>query len=156
MSDLFNIHCKDYFIMKIRTYADKHVLDKWHKTNGPTPQQHRDRAMSIYNFTCALIEHVTHDPYDTFMLLSHLDSDECIRELLYEKSGVLVRYGEAVRTYMIPNNQTELIDWFKAHAPQPNWIVKKTNVSFMSEPTDYFRTESTRFYKEKIEPLFKK
>ena len=76
--------CKDYYIFKIKYFADKKILDEWHKNNGPTPKQHWQRAQDYNKFIWKFIKKVTGKP-DTYWYKTYaFEARECAFEYVEE------------------------------------------------------------------------
>jgi hypothetical protein len=156
-----NFKCKDYYIIKVRIYASKYLLDKYHSDknnrNKPYPKQHRDRAVQYTKFFWEFFTHVTgindKDWYFKYMF----NARECALEELQDKYGILTSDAEAERIFLIPKEKEDLFEWFKENVGLPYKVVsvlKYLPLSFRySDNYDLgnLRQESEEFTKKQKE-----
>jgi hypothetical protein len=126
--------CKDFFIIKVRTYADEKVLNKFHKTPGheelPYPKQHYERAVDHNKFYWKFIEKVT-GKGNVFWFREYMfGTKECVEDEIKESHGIIILDGEGWCTYLIPIKHVELIEWFKTNVFLPTKVLKKIRSMF--------------------------
>ncbi len=141
----FSTKCKDYFIIRLRYYADKHILDKWHSTDGaPTPKQHWNRAQEINRFFRAFFEQATNTTYTSFISEYMISTRECMIEELSTKYNIVISDGEVWKTWFIPKENTELIQWVLDNVTLPYTTPSKTGTHKLEyrENSSYWRDES--------------
>ncbi len=105
---------KDYHILKLRYFAERYLLDKWH--NGDThPKQHWDRAVNHNEFKDKLIEKLSgmskrqwNNKYaDTFR-------NEVINEYLEFEHGIYSgNFREGYWYLFIPKTKSDVFKWVK-------------------------------------------
>lgn len=128
--------CKDFHILKIRSYADKSMMKFYHNENHPryteACKQHWERAQSYTKFKWLFINEVTQLKNDRYWYEHYgFFADECALEYIQEKYGVIVERGEGWVTYMIPKKKTELFEWCKENLPNnPYKVMKRTLINY--------------------------
>jgi len=124
-----NIKCKDYFIFKLRYYADRSVLDRF----GPSHPQHSERARLSSDFFWAFTEKVTGKKQDVWYAEYMFGTRECATEELAADFGIFIfLLSEGCYTYFIPLNHKEIINWIIPNIHSPYKILKKTSVGFVN------------------------
>ena len=145
--------CADYYIVKIRYYADKHLLDKHHKNGGKGayPAQHQERAEAYFDFFWEFFEKFTGHKKSKYYFDYMFETRVCAQEELFEKFGVYIPEGEGSYKWFIPIEQTEMIQYVKDNCKNPMKVLKITNMNYFklnSMPSDYWRKESIKFSEE--------
>lgn len=125
------VKCKDYFIIKIRCYADEKLLKKSRDEGGPLPKQHYERAEEFHNFIWKLIKKITKKGSDYWCVEYMMDGRMCALESIEESHGIIFNDGEGWATFMIPKKHNYVISWIKENILLPHKIVLKTNVRFL-------------------------
>lgn len=119
--------CKDYHIIKIRFYASKYLLDKFHKDkqnhSKPYPRQHRERAQQYNKFFWEFINYVTNTPTRDWYQEYGFMSRECALEELQEKFGILTSDGGGERVFLIPKGREDIFEWIKENVGLPYKVV---------------------------------
>lgn len=119
--------CKDYHIIKVRIYASKYILDKFHKDknnkNKPYPKQHRDRAEQYTKFFWEFFTYVTGITAKEWRSKYFFDSRECALEELQDKHGILTSDASGERIFLIPKGKEEIFEWFKENVKLPYNVV---------------------------------
>lgn len=146
------INCSDYFIFKLRYYADKRILDRF----GPSHTQHYERAKLSHEFLWALVEKVTNKKEEYWHQEYIFNSVECALEEIAETHGIhRWVFRDAYYTYFIPKEHIEIIEWIKLNIKSPYKILKKSSSGYVAEAKDlqYHRNASkihTEEFKHKI------
>lgn len=136
------IKCKDYFIIKIRVYADEKILDEWHKGNTVgVPKQHTERSKAHSEFFWQLVEKVTNKERKYWFLEYGLDAREAMTEELADTYDIQILGRESERTFMIPKTSPEIFEWVKNNVTNPSKVLKKTLLGFWAykKPQTNFR-----------------
>ncbi len=150
------LKCKDYFIFKFRFYADKRILDKWHRDGGGVPKQHCDRAVASCNFLLALVKKITGKKQEYWFSEYLFEPYDCMIEEIQETHGIYrFLLSDGYYTFFIPIRHTEIIEWIKPKIKFPHKIIKKTSVGFINHNEDcsFHRSLSaqrTKDFKQKI------
>lgn len=150
------LKCKDYFIFKLRYYADKKILDKWHTTFSHVPKQHMERARLSNDFFWNLIEKITgknkNEWYSTYMF----DTNDCALEAMEETHGIY-RWllTEGYYTYFVPKQHTEIIEWVKLNIKSPYKILKRSSTGYVEFNKNHYQfrhnsKKRTEIFKHKI------
>ena len=129
------INCKDYFIIKLRNYADASLLKKWEKERdvnefAPLPKQHYERARLHNEFFWKFIERITGKTDNEWFSKYMFEPSECAQEEVHETHDIMISKGEGWITYLIPIKYPELIEWVKANVNVPSKTLKKFNLGF--------------------------
>lgn len=150
------IKCKDYFIFKVQTYADKKVLDEWHlHKDAPMPKQHWERVKSHIEFFHSLVEKLTGKGMNHWALEFGMFRNECLRDELSEFHGIHIHETEGTNIYMIPKDRTDLIQWFKDNLQNPYKILKKVDIRFTDFIGKSDRREHSREGNKEIREKYK-
>ena len=128
--------CADFFIIKLRYFADDRVLKAFYNTPGheslPLPKQHYERADKYIKFFWDFVEKVTGKNsgfwYKEYMFMTR----ECVEDEIKESHGIIILGGEGWATFLIPIRHTDLIEWVKNNATIPIKIVKRINMFFIN------------------------
>jgi hypothetical protein len=123
------IKCKDYFIIKLRTYADAKLLQLY-RGSGSLPAQHHDRAKAYNDFWWKFVEEVTKKDMKFWHREYFLDATDCVKDDLREKFGILINNGEGWTTLLIPKNMPNLMTWVESNTQLPMKLVTKTNIQY--------------------------
>lgn len=119
--------CKDYHIIKIKIYASKYLLDKYHndKNNDkkPLPKQHWERAQQYTKFFWEFFTFVTKITSKEWHAKYFFDSKECAFEELQDKYGILNSDAEGERIFLIPKGREEIFEWLKENVRLPYTVV---------------------------------
>lgn len=115
--------CKDYHIIKIRTYASKYLLDKCEKNGDHLPKQHSQRAAIYYNFFQDFFEYLTKTTMHDWILNHFGDHMDCAYEELQDKFGILTSNAEEDRIFLIPKGQEDVFEWIKDNVGLPYKVV---------------------------------
>ena len=139
----FNIKCKDYFIFKLRYYADKRVLDRF----GPSHPQHWERAKLSNEFFWDFFEKVSGKNMRDYHREYMLDTVKCAKEELEETHGIYrFQLSDAYYTYLIPKIYPEIFEWVLLNIKSPHKILQRASVGFVNKQTsNYERTQSKKF-----------
>lgn len=128
--------CSDYFIVKLRYYADESVLKAFYKTPGheslPLPKQHWERAQEYTKFYWKFIEKVTGKSSEFWYKQYMFNSRECVEDEINESHGIIVQGGEGWSTFFIPIRYEDIFEWVKNNTTVPIKIIKKTNMFFIN------------------------
>jgi hypothetical protein len=118
-----------YFILKVRYYADKKLLDKSHKKGEMLPKQHHERARMWVDFQWKLIEHLTGKPFTWWIGYYPLNTSDCAWEEVNEKGcdgqNPMYFWNEGWKVLYIPKSQPELRDWIYENCSNPIKEVKR-------------------------------
>lgn len=126
-----DIKCSDFFIIKLRNYADEKLMKKWSADGGGVlPKQFYERNDLYNKFFYSLITHLTNETIEHWTRQYMFDLHTCLRDEIHESHDILIHCGEGWQTYFIPLEHTELIEWFKANINLPFKLLKKTNLGF--------------------------
>lgn len=117
-------NCKDYYIIKIRVYASKYLLDKSDKNNLPLPEQHSERAMQYHVFFWQLFEKFIGITQRDWRLKYFGDGLSCAYEELEERFGILQSDAEGERIFIIPKEHEEIFEWIKENVNLPYKVIK--------------------------------
>lgn len=143
----FSNKCNDYFIIRLRVYADKCILDKWHNTPGsPTPKQHMKRAEEYNKFFNNFFEFVTKIKYTDYMYTYSISNRECMIEELATEYDIVISDGEGWRTWFIPKDQTDNIKWLLDNVKLPHTTPSKTGIYMLQhrKKGTYWRDDSRK------------
>lgn len=140
--------CKDFYIIKIRYYADENLLKKCH-SNEPLPTQHMDRAKTFTEFRWQFIEKMTGQNSQYWYTEYPFETIECAFEYIEEKFDIRIHKGEGWETFWIPKTQPEIFEWIKENCKNPYRELQKSNTSFWS-----FRSED-KTWRRKMSNDFK-
>lgn len=125
------VKCKDYVIIKFRNYADRHLLRKPNALNDDLIiSQMWERAKLYSEFFWNLVYKVTGNDKYYWYTVYKTDTVPCVIQELQTRFGILHLRGEGWATFLIPNQQVELIDWMIKNATVPTKIVKKINLGY--------------------------
>lgn len=124
------IKCKDYFIIKIRYYADDRLLKK--HSGEQLPKQHYDRAKLYVDCKIKFIEKVLKIEYKELVLKYFLYSFDCAFEQMEEEYGIIFLDGEGWATFMVPKKHIKIIKWLKNNILLPYKVISKTNISWLN------------------------
>ena len=128
--------CEDYFIVKLRYYADERVLKAFYKTPGhetlPLPKQHRERAQLYNNFYWDFVEKITGKNHKNWIKEYLFLTKECVEDEINESHGIMILSGEGWATFFIPKRYVDLFEWVKNNTTVPIKIVKKTNMVYVN------------------------
>ena len=128
----------DYFILKIRTYADDRLLNKT-KPGEPLPKQHYERAQSFNDFIWSFISYMTKNDKDYWYANYMFDARECALDYIEENFGIMMlRNYESATKWIIPKEMAETIDWIKLNIPDnlPHNVLKRVNLLMYSFQID--------------------
>lgn len=126
MSDLVYMKCKDYFILKIRYYADEKLLKKWRVTQGPLPLQHMERAQAYNEFQWKAVEFITGKKNQYFFFHYPLSTKDCALEELEDDFGIHICRNEAHDHWLIPKSRPDILEWCVQNLPNnPFKVLKK-------------------------------
>ena len=120
-------NCKDYYIIKIRVYASKYLLDKSDNNNLPLPEQHSERAMQYHVFFWQLFEKYTGITQHVWRLKYFGDGQSCAYEELEERFGILQSDAESERIFLIPKGKEDIFEWIKDNVKLPYKVIKVLN-----------------------------
>lgn len=121
------VKCKDYFIIKIRYYANDRLLRKWH-AGGEMPTQHWERAKEYIEFMWMLVEEVTGNDMKYWHEKYMFEAKECAMEEIEEEYSIFYSGGEGWATLMVPLRQDRIIKWIKSNVRLPYKVVSRTNL----------------------------
>lgn len=128
--------CEDFFIIKLRYYADEKVLNKFYKTPGhesqPLPKQHWERAQLYTKFYWDFIEKVTGKNQDFWFKQYMFNTKECVEDEIKGSHGIIIQDCEGWYKFFIPIKHTELIEWIQKNTTIPTKIIKKTNMFWIN------------------------
>lgn len=147
--NLDSIECKDYFIIKVKCYADRRILDQF----GLSHPQHWERAQLSLDFFWALVEKVTGENQNYFFEKYMFNTMDCAKEEIQDTHNILQYDIESHYLYFIPKEHKKIIDWIIENIKSPHKILKKTHTGYRIQDTDYRRKESllqTEKFKDKI------
>lgn len=150
------LHNKDYVVFKVRYYASEYILNK----HGPSHKQHWDRARFGVEFFWKLYEFVTKKSSSTFMTEHMLYAQEsACEELEYDYGGIMRHSREGDYYYLIPINNTALIEWMHDNIfPLPYKILRKAKLGYHSTQDDtmYWRNTARKFTEEQKQKQFER
>ena len=119
--------CKNYYIIKIRYYASKYLLDKYYNdpnhNEKPLPKQHHERAKIYTYFFWKFFNHVTGIEDKDWYLKYSFESRECAKDELQDKFGILQSDAESEMIFLIPKDKEEIFKWVKENVNLPYKIV---------------------------------
>jgi hypothetical protein len=121
------IRCKDYFIIKIRYYADEKLLSKC-RDNMPLPQEHHDRAKEWNEFFWKFVERVTKTTQKEWRHKYLFDTRECAIEEIFELHGIFLQDNEGWENILVPISNTEIIEWIRENNKLPFKVPQKINL----------------------------
>lgn len=128
--------CSDYFIVKLRYYADEKVLKAYYKTPGheslPLPKQHWERAQQYTKLYWEFVEMVTGRNHESWFKEYLFMTKECVEDELKESFGIIIMGGEGWATFLIPTRHTDFFEWVKENTTVPIKILKKTNMFYVN------------------------
>jgi hypothetical protein len=90
-------------------------------------------------FFVSLYEHVTGTKYNDLFLEYSLAMGDCAHEILESDYGIIMSTGEAWKTYVIPKEKIELIEWFMQNIGDIPYKILKRSLLILD-----FHTPSTR------------
>lgn len=149
------IQSKNYFIVKVNAYADKHLLDRYHKKypDGHLPKQQHERARSYHAFQLGLIKFITGKDFQQMWEIYKFDVTKCAMEEIQETTGMHYFWGEGWETYMIPKDRKDILDWILENATgNPVKIMKKARIGlqrYRELPQTHVR-EHAAYLREKV------
>jgi hypothetical protein len=137
---------KDYFIIKLRTYASPYYLKLWHEKNSVIGlKKHHEAAAKHQDFFERLYEYITKSKYNDLFFEYGLSLGDCAREIIDSDYGIILNRGEAWQTYVIPKEKTELISWFMDNIGDiPYKILKRSRIIL-----DFHKPNST-FWRDRF------
>jgi len=140
---------KDYYIIKIRYYANDSVLKRWdHK--DVAPKQHIERANMFNDFIWKLAKKVSNKDSMWWHMTYLYDSQACLFEYLEEEFGILKKDCEGDFKLFIPKSNEELFLWCKENIKNPYKILTKSNMNFYrNDDLKFHRNLSLEFTKNK-------
>jgi len=116
--------CKNFYIIKIRVYASKYLLDKsYNNPSHSLPEQHRERARRYTEFFWEFFNHITGIKSVDWYLKYSFQSKECACDELQEKFGILKSDAECEKIFYIPKENVELFEWIKENVKLPYKVV---------------------------------
>ncbi len=138
--------CKDYYIVKLRTYADESLLKKCRGDNDPLPAQHHQRAKQYVKFLWEFIEYLTGTPSSDFHLRYFMSSRDCALEQIAEDFGIIFSDGEGWNTIFIPKTNDMAYNYVIDNCGLPYKVVKKTSIDYLKHrPVDMYRKISKKY-----------
>ena len=156
-----SIKCSDYFIVKLRYYADEKVLKKHYAdpnhANLPLPKQHRDRARDYYAFFWVFVERVTGKSSKYWWYQFMTDASGCVRDEIQDRYGILISDTEGWVVYMIPKKHKDLFDWVIQNATVPYKEMKKVNLgawSWSGLEANTWRREDSKQHTKKMKEKY--
>jgi len=137
--------CKDYNIIKIRTYCDN--IKKFHQNDYDTMQEHRERAYYFNHFLWELAEKLSGKDSDWWHNTYMFSARECFFEYLVYDENISTSYTDGWYTFYIPKEKDELFQWIKDNLKNPYKVVTKTYLPNIYTTVDktYFRDEAIKF-----------
>lgn len=137
------LKCEDYFIVKIRYYASKYYLKKFHNNDVIGLKKHHEAAKNHTDFFWAFIEKVAgkQDYFEKY----YYNIKECVLEEIHETYGIIIIQEEGFYKYFIPKNNknSKLIDWMVENIKNPFVILRKTYIGYMdTTPSTFYRKMS--------------
>lgn len=148
---VIQVRCKDYFIIKIRNYADEKLLKKSRKEGGPLPKQHHERSHAFITFKWELIKKITGKGLDQWCKIYMTDAANCAMEYIEEKYGIMLYDGSGWQTFMVPLKHSEIIAWIKENVKLPNKIMQKVSLghlAYVERDLTWKRNEAKKFTDE--------
>lgn len=154
-----NFKSSDYYIIKIKIYASKYLLDKYYndenKDNKSFPKQHWERAQQYTAFFWELFTHVTGIKPNDWHSKYFFDSRECAFEELQDKYGILSSDAESQRIFLIPKDRKDIFDWIKDNVKLPyNVVTVLKHIPFKFYHDNYglqnLRQESEEWNKKNV------
>lgn len=133
-----------YFIIKLRYYASPHYLKLWHEKNSAIGlKKHHEAAVTHNDFFWKFVERVTGKTHRDFVIEYGMFASECATEELEADHKLVLLKGEGWFNYLIPKENTELIDWFLEHSKHIyRKIVNRIKIVFaFHQPTTWKREE---------------
>lgn len=143
---MFRLNCKDYYIIKMRYYADKKLLDKYWEDNHTIPPQHYERCADYMDFRWLLVNEICGK--DSMYWHTHymIDSVECAKEYICEKYNIYFKTDDGDEILFIPKSNEKIFEWVKDNIPSniPNKILKKTR-NYFNNSKNRVREHSREF-----------
>lgn len=152
----YKIRCSDYIIIKVRYYADNKLLNKHHKLQKqqnkslPLPEQHHQRSKLYNEFFWKFIEKLTNKNMKQWHNKYMLETRECLHDEIEENFGIITSKEEGRDTFLIPKNNSEIINWFKENITIPYKEVRKINLGYIGFERNikYRREDSIKYTKD--------
>lgn len=134
------LKCEDYFIIKVRFYASRYYLKKFHNDEPIGIKKHWEAAKNHTEFFWNFIEKVTKKSHEDYINEYFFSSKECAIEEIHEVYGIIIVEGEGYYKYFIPRNDSnlELVEWIKINCKNSFKILKKT-YTFVKPVSTFYR-----------------
>ena len=124
------MHCKDFVIFKVKTAPSRYMMKKFfnHEQVGILAfykfiDEFRKFELAFFNHVTGLSEQYMWDNHRFFM-------EECRKEILKDYGIIQSKLDTATR-FLIPKDNLELIEWFKANCQLEFSILKKIRIFFL-------------------------
>jgi hypothetical protein len=134
------LKCEDYFIIKIRYYASKYYLNRFHNNDVIGLKKQYEAAQKHTKFFWDFVEHIAgkQNYYEKY----YYNTKECVLEEIHETHGIIIRQEEVFYKYFIPKNDNnlELISWMEENIKNPYAVLRKTYIGFIdTTPSTIYR-----------------
>lgn len=142
------IKCKNFYIIKICYYADKHLSRKYDDkifNDKKVRAQHYERVKQYNEFKWKFIEHITKETQKYWYFNYMIESDKCAFEQIYEQYGIISEVcAEGWYYYYIPKDLPDIIECMKDNLSNPYKILKKCKHIPMKETNLTWQREYSR------------
>lgn len=125
-----NVKCKDYAIFRVNYYADRDKSGVINITDTKVLRQHHERVKTFHDFCWKLIEKLTGKPMSFWIYeFAMHETRSCALEYIWEHHGIMTAdQTDGIMLFMVPKEQTELIEWIKSNVKNPFTMPKKTDI----------------------------